>query len=240
MTSLLPLPMDDVAGTQPVAALAAYAQPLLDAIARDAREQGSGREDGSAVGLIEVLARIALALQSADPAQLRRQAGWWGRLLGRDVERQGEADALQPQLGVLLVQAEDRARALQACAVQRQNAMAAAEQAVIALEHWIHAGSLQLPGLSTTEQQAVLAQRLDHLRRLAALQRSEALQWQLLQAQDDALLARFRRIADVLLPAWKQAVLARQAQDQTLRNQQAAQLQAQIAAEVASAQARLR
>ncbi len=240
MTAVLPLPVDYVAGTQTVSALSEYAQPLLDAIARHARGQGSASEDGSAAGLIEVLARIALALQSADPAQLRRQAGWWGRLLGRDVERQRDADALQPQLGVLLVQAEDRARALQACAVQRQTAMAAAEQAAIALEHWIDAGSLQLPSLSATEQHAVFAQRLDHLRRLAALQRSEAVQWQLLQAQDDALLARFRRIADVLLPAWKQAALARQAQDQTRRNQQAAQLQAQIAAEVASAQARLR
>jgi fused signal recognition particle receptor len=124
--------------------------------------------------------------------------------------------------------------------VQRQTAIVAAEQAAIALEQWIDAGCLQLPSLSATEQHAVFAQRLDHLRRLAALQRSEAVQWQLLQAQDDALLARFRRIADVLLPAWKQAALARQAQDQAQRNQQAAQLQAQIAAEVASAQARLR
>ncbi|WP_312237736.1 hypothetical protein [Stenotrophomonas sp.] len=240
MTAPLPLPVDHVAGTQTVAALAAYAQPLLDAIARQAQGQGSASEDGSAAGLIEALARIVLALQSAEPAQLRRQAGWWGRLLGRDVERQRDADALQPQLGVLLVQAEDRARALQARAVQRQTAMAAADQATLALERWIEVGSLQLPRLSATDQHAVFAQRLDHLRRLAALQRSEAAQWQLLQAQDDALLARFRRIADVLLPAWKQAALARQAQDQTQRNQQAAQLQAQIVAEVASAQARLR
>ncbi len=240
MTVPLPAPAQLDGDTRTVAALAAYAQPLLDAVARHAQGQGSGSEDGSAAGLIEVLARIALALQSADPAQLRRRAGWWGRLLGRDVERQRDADALQPQLGVLLVQAEDRARALQARAMQRQSAIAAAEQAAVALEHWIDAGSLQLPSLPDTEQHAVFAQRLDHLRRLAALQRSEGGQWQLLQAQDDALLARFRRIADVLLPAWRQAALARQAQDQTRHNQQAAALQAQIAAEVASAQARLR
>lgn len=240
MTAPLPAPVDCVADTQTVAALAAYAQPLLDAIARHAPGQGSGSEDGSAAGLIQALARIALALQSADPAQLRRQAGWWGRLLGRDVERQRDADALQPQLGVLLVQAEDAARGLQARALQRHAAITAAEQAAIALERWIDAGTPQLPALSVEDRRAVFAQRLDHLRRLAALQRSEAAQWQLLQAQDEALLARFRRIADILLPAWKQAALARQSQDQARHNQHAAQLQAQIAAEVASAQARLR
>lgn len=237
----LPLPPAPPPVDQPpsLATLAAYAQPLLQAIDQRAGGQGAV-EEGGAAALIEALARIALALQSADPARLRRQTGWWGRLLGRDVERQLDADALQPRLGVLLVQADDSAGRLQTQAAQREATLAAGEQAVTALEQWIDAGAAQLSGLPVGEAQAVFAQRLDHLRRLAALQRNEAAQWRLLQAQDDALLLRFRRITEVLLPAWKQAALTRQAQDQAARNQQAAQLQAQIAAEVASAQARLR
>ncbi|MFH7391197.1 hypothetical protein, partial [Pseudomonas syringae group genomosp. 7] len=47
-------------------------------------------------------------------------------------------------------------------------------------------------------------------RRLAALHRVEAGQWQLLQDQDTLLLQRFARIHDVLLPAWRQATLADQ------------------------------
>lgn len=237
-TTLPPPPAAAQAGAQPVAALAAYGQPLLQAIAQQAGGQGAAGPS-SAGELIAALASIALALQSADPARLRRQTGWWGRLLGRDVERQLDADALQPQLGVLLVRAQDSAVRLQAGSAQRQGAIATSEQAAWVLEQWIAAGGALLPALADAQAQAVLAQRLDHLRRLAALQRSEAAQWQLLQAQDEALLARFRRIAEVLLPAWKQAALARHAQDQAARDRQAAQLQAQIADEVAAAQARL-
>lgn len=237
----LPLPPAPPPAAPPpsLATLAAYAQPLLQAIAQRAGGQDAA-EEGGAAALIEALARIALALQSADPARLRRQTGWWGRLLGRDVERQLDADALQPRLGVLLVQADDSAGRLQAHAAQREATIAAGEQAALMLEQWIDAGAAQLSCLPAGDAQAVFARRLDHLRRLAALQRNETAQWRLLQAQDDALLVRFRRITEVLLPAWKQAALTRQAQDQAARNQQAAQLQAQIAAEVASAQARLR
>lgn len=240
MNTTLPAPV--ALDTPQAATLASYGDPLLRAIARRADAQGALHEGGAA-GLIDALARLALALQAADPASLRRQAGWWGRLLGRDVERQRDADALQPQLGVLLLQAEACAARVQAAAAQRQAAVATSEQAAAALQQWVDAGSQALPGLPGGDGgalQGVLAQRLDHLRRLAALQRNEAAQWQLLLAQDEALLARFRRIADILLPAWRQATLARHVKDQAQRSQRAAQLQAEIAAEVASAQARLR
>lgn len=231
----LPPPPATVAAD--AAELARYGDVLLQAMAaREAARPGADAAAGQ--GLIALLAQIARTLQSADPGQLRRQTGWWGRLLGRDVEQQQDGDAWRPRLGVLLVQAEDCARALQGQGAPRQAALDHAREGALALDTWALAGAQQGSALSDGLQ-AILAQRIDHLRRLAALQQTEAAQWQLLLAQDQALLARFRRIADILLPAWQQAVLARQADGQRQRDAQAAQLQAQIAAEVASAQARL-
>ncbi|WP_421571065.1 hypothetical protein [Stenotrophomonas sp. PD6] len=231
----LPAPPATVAAD--AGGLARYGDVLLQAMAaRDAARPAADAAAGQ--GLIALLAQIARTLQSADPGQLRRQTGWWGRLLGRDVEHQQDGDAWRPRLGLLLVQAEDCARAVQGQGALRAVAVAHAHQGALALDAWAAAAAAQMPGLSEGLQ-AVLAQRVDHLRRLALLQQTEAAQWQLLQAQDEALLARFRRIADILLPAWQQAVLARQADGQRQRDVQATQLQAQIAAEVASAQARL-
>jgi len=218
-----------------VAALAAYGSPLLQVLGEPAPLQaGSGGE-----GLVAALARIALALQAGDPARLRRQESWWGRLLGRDVARQAQAQELQAQLGLLALQAREQAQGLAQRAQQREQAIIDNDAAAAALEAWATFGAAQLAMLEGAAQ-AALAPRVDHLQRLATLRRIEGGQWQLLQEQDEALLRRFVRIHDVLLPAWRQAALARQAQAQAAQATQAATLQAQIDDEVAAAQARLR
>lgn len=89
--------------TVDVAALADYGAPLLQALAR--RETPLPPDAGER--LVAALARIALALQAGNPAQIRQQEGWWGRLLGRDVAREAEGHALQSQLGVLALQARE-------------------------------------------------------------------------------------------------------------------------------------
>lgn len=193
---------------------------------------------GAGQPLLDVLAQLAVVLQSATPGGVRRNTSWWGRLLGRDIERELDAQDWQPRLGVLLAQADAAARSVHAQRSMDQAAQATALEAAQALEHWADAGTAQVP-LLASHLQPVLAQRVDHLRRLAALQRVEAGQRQLLLEQDTALLARSQRITETLLPAWRQAVLAHRAGDQQQRNQQAAQLHAQISTELAAAQARL-
>ena len=225
---VLPPPAD-------VAALAAYGAPLLQVLAAPAVVPA----DTGGERLVAALARIALALQAGDPVRLRRQAGWWGRLLGRDVAREAQAQALQAQLGVLALQAREQAQALAQRVQQRAQAIIDNDAAASALDAWAGFGSTRLPGLADAAR-AALAPRVDHLHRLATLRRIEGAQWQLLQAQDEALLQRFARIHDVLLPAWRQAALARLAQEQAAHAGHAAQLQAQIDDEVAAAQARLR
>ena len=234
MTPQAPLPSPMLPDTADVAVLANYGAPLLQVLAqRAARLPPVAGE-----GLVAALARIALALQAANPAQIRRQEGWWGRLLGRDVDREAQGHALQSQLGVLALQAREQAQHLQQHLQRRTMAIIEHSEAAAALEGWAELAASRLTPLDVAGQ-AALSQRLDHLRRLAALRRLEASQWQLLQDQDYVLLQRFARIHDVLLPAWRQAALAGQAAAGAALAGKAATLHAQIDDEVAAAQARL-
>lgn len=224
----------------PVAAdalgLSRYGASLLDALGQGATPPVG--HDPAAARLLAVLTELGTVVQSANPAAARRRVSWWGRLLGRDVEQELDAHDSQSRLGVLLVQAEAAAQGIRAQLAQQAAAQERAADAAITLDAWADAGQMQMTALAAPLQD-VLAQRLDHLRRLAALQQVEAGQWQLLREQNAALLARSQRITETLLPAWRQTVLARRAGDQQQRDQQAAQLLAQISAEVDSAQARL-
>lgn len=217
-----------------IAVLADYGAPLLQALAQRAAPLPSVAGEG----LVTALARIALALQAGNPAQIRRQEGWWGRLLGRDLDREAEGRALQSQLGVLSLQAREQAQHLQQHRQARALAIAERAEAATALDAWAELGASRLEQCDAAGQ-AALSPRLDHLRRLAALHRVEAAQWQLLQDQDRMLLQRFARIHDVLLPAWRQAALAEQTAAGAALAGKAATLHAQIDDEVAAAQARL-
>lgn len=236
-TPALPeLPAPPATITADARALSRYGETLLQAMVP---EPGAGAyEEDPRSGLVQALSRLALALQAGNPARLRRQTSWWGRLLGRDMERQAEADALQAQCGVLLLNAHTHARLLGAVVVGSAHGAAHHVHCAQALEQWADAGSALVAGLPAAVQ-GTLQQRVTHLRTLAALMRVEAGHAQLLQAEDAALLDHFQRIAEVLLPAWQQAVRARSAQGHAGQNDQAAQLLGQIRAEVASAQARL-
>lgn len=216
--------------------LSRYGASLLDAMGQGGAPPVG--HDAAAAQLLTVLEQLAAVVQAAHPAAARRRVSWWGRLLGRDVEQELDAQEGQSRLGVLLVQTEAAARGVVAQQAQQAAAQERAQDAALTLEAWADAGHAQLAALSPPLQE-VLAQRLDHLRRLAALQQVEAGQWQLLREQNAALLARSQRITETLLPAWRQTTLARRAGDQQQRDQQAAHLLAQINAEVASAQARL-
>ncbi|WP_171957233.1 hypothetical protein [Stenotrophomonas maltophilia] len=234
MTTRVPLPPPMLPDTVDVAALADYGAPLLQALAR--RETPLPPDAGER--LVAALARIALALQAGNPAQIRQQEGWWGRLLGRDVAREAEGHALQSQLGVLALQAREQAQHLQQHMQLRAMAIVEHSAAAAALDGWAELAASRLTTLDSAGQ-AALSHRLDHLRRLASLRRLEAGQWQLLQDQDNMLLQRFARIHDVLLPAWRQAAMAGQAAAGAALAGKAATLHAQIDDEVAAAQARL-
>lgn len=222
-------------------ALSRYGEALLQAIS--AQQPDPGADPGHPrADLVQALSRLALALQADNPTQLRRQTSWWGRLLGRDVERQGDAEVLQAQWGVLVFSAQQHAQQLRALGTANAQAAALDLHAAQALEQWADAASVlqpSLPGGAHDSLQHTLQQRVAHLRLLAAMKRIGAVESGLAQAQDAALLEHLQQITGTLLPAWRQAIAAGNAQAHARLQGQAAQLLAQIREHAASAQARL-
>lgn len=211
-------------------AAAAYAETLLAAVVAMRAASLAQRPDG--VGLVGELERIRQALQARDPRTIRRQAGMLGRLLGSDVERQAQAEMFEQQLGVTLLRAGHQAQRLEREVARQATQPGLLDDAAAMLERWIAAAELHAA-------RPAWSGRLDHLRRLALLWRGEAAQEQLLQAQMQELLARYLRIRDVLLPAWRQAALAGQANDGAQGLMRAGEVHDGIAAEIAAMQARL-
>jgi fused signal recognition particle receptor len=229
----LPEPPASPPAARDAQAASGYAAPLLEAVAQALAARAAAPDAGAA--LVQELERIQHALQARDPQRIRRDSGLLGRLLGRDLERQAEAETLQAQLGVVLLRADGHAEALQRAGQAHADMADVAEAGMAALERWIAAAPAPDPALAPA-----WSRRLDHLRRLAAAWRLEAAQWRLLQQQGDDLLQRYRHIREVLLPAWRQAATAPQAArggDQTAR---AAQAQRHILAELQAMRARLR
>ncbi|WDS36467.1 hypothetical protein [Pseudoxanthomonas sp.] len=189
--------------------------------------------------LVEQMQQIALALQARDPVGIRRRTGLFGRLLGRDMEAQLQAEQLAGQLGVLLVRADALATHLQAMAIGAEDLAAQATDSALAIDDWVAAGS-QAQGSADDAWCAALSRRLDHLRRMASVQRMQVAQSRIVQAQTHELLERYRRIRDILLPAWRQQAVSEAAAQLPATLQDMQRTQDEITTEVAAMQARLR
>ena len=164
--------------------------------------------------LLDALAQVRLALQAADPAAIGRQVGWWGRLWGRDVALEDHAQRLYTHLDATLLRADAAAQALAAqCDAQRAG-LAQISQAAGEIEGWAQAArelAGQASAAGNDEVSAALQRRAQHLEHVAALRRFDAAHGQGLQEQSEQLLAHYRQIAQVLLPAWRQSAQARAA-----------------------------
>lgn len=189
--------------------------------------------------LVAEMDGIRQALQAADVAAIRRSVGLIGRLLGRDVELQERAEQLAEQLDICLLRADADMRSLHGELMAQQRQAARVQVAVTAIEQWADAGAATPPAQEESIRHA-LQRRLQHLRGVAGLRRTEAGQLQLLHAQGLELIERYQRIRDVLLPLWRQQALATRAARMPARLQQAADCQARILDEVKAMQARLR
>ncbi|WP_024889705.1 hypothetical protein [Luteimonas huabeiensis] len=223
------------AGLDSVAGAARYGQAALDDLA--AVGVDAALDPAPAAALVARLESLRLAMQSADPAGLRRRVGLIGRLLGRDVALESEAGALAARLGVLLHEADRAAEALAAHAAGQANCAGRVEagcRRLAGLEAdaraWLRAAADAVPA----PLREALDGRLDHLRTVLATHELAARQLALLQEQSAGLLARYRNIRDVLLPAWRQRRLGEGAADGAQRAADAARVESEIAAEVAA------
>lgn len=235
MTRELPAP-DAGMDVGDMLAATRFGEPLLAAL-NPGSDKGEASARAGMQALIAALEQLRLAIQAGQPATIRRRSGLFGRLLGRDVEIQLQAEQLAQQLGVLLIRTDALATTLAAQAATRS--VEAPQIAVDAIERWIAAGQTWL-GRGGQAWNAALAQRLDHLRRLTALHRLDVERLTLLDAQVQDLLARYGRIRDVLLPAWRQQASVQATRDDADRHVAVRQAEHDIAAEVLALQSRLR
>ncbi len=233
---LLPVPPQPALAADDPLAVAGYGSELLVAVERLI---GPPVVAGAASALVLEMDNIRLAMQARDGRQIRRSVGLLGRLLGRDVEAQVQAEQLAGQLDVCLLRADGQVQALRQELAHYLRQVASVELAVAAIDDWAVAGESATAPVDSVAQ-AALQRRLLHLRGLARLRQTEAEQLRLLHGQGAELIERYQRIRDVLLPLWRQQVLAERAAQMPGTLAQAADAQARILDEVTAMQARLR
>ncbi|MNV49030.1 hypothetical protein D3C71_1409680 [compost metagenome] len=239
----LPLPPTPAVALDDPLAVARYGAPLLAVV----EERASAVDDDHAAArLVAEMDNIHQAMRAHDAGAIRRSVGLLGRLLGRDVEAQAQAERLAGQLDVCLLRADGIVAELQKALPEREQQAMHTAEAVNAIDAWAEAGERLLQDAATPSGAesaltvAALQRRLHHLRGVARLRALEASQLQLLHAQGVELLERYQRIRDVLLPLWRQQMLASKAAGMSARLATAADAQARILAEVEAMQARLR
>ncbi len=233
--SAAPVDLDDTL------AVVAYGSDAIDA-ALDARLTDALADTGAAT-LVARLRDLHRAMQAGKPREIRRATGLLGRLLGRDVEAEAEAEALQQRLGVLIADADRSAAGLRTHATRQQalqqelaQGIASIVRSIKAARDWLdcHAGAG-----ATHPSHDRLEHRLDQLATVLATWQIGAQQLQLLHRQHLDLLARYQRIRDVLLPAWRQQALADATAAGAQHASAAADAQGAIESEVAAMAATL-
>lgn len=178
-------------------------------------------DHAAAAALVARLDELRRALQADDPRSSRRGVGLFGRLMGHDVQAESEAAGLRARMGTLVVAADRSAEALEARGAVLQGLQDEAAASVAGLgaviaraRDWLDAHPEAGASADGTAPQGILPpragleRRLEQLATVQATRELGARQLALLRAQDLELLARYRRIRDVLLPAWRQQALA--------------------------------
>lgn len=199
-------PVQAQAPTTPMAA-AGYAQPWVSMLLGMPPVPSSSP---AALALVAELEQLQLALLADDPRAHQRRVGWWGRLLGRDVQAQAQARQLAAGIAAVISRADAQARALVTDIAGQQLLADTLAQAGPALEGWLLAASRfnQQAVLEPPIAQALQA-RLLHLQRLALIAAQSQQQWLQLAAAGQALLQRYAALRDVLLPALRQQAALR-------------------------------
>ncbi|KLI98855.1 hypothetical protein [Luteimonas sp. FCS-9] len=216
---------------------AAMAHGAAALAALDAIDVAAALDAGAAAMLVERLRAVHLAMRADDPRALRRKAGLLGRLFGRDLALQAEADALAARLGVLL---RDADRAADALAAHVDGQRACLDRLEAALDALRRAAADHRPPVDDDDAVRLARERrLQHLLDVDAAHALGARQLALLHAQGLALLARYRNIRDVLVPAWRQRALGAGTVDGVAQAAAASAIEADIAAELAGMAATL-
>ncbi len=179
-------PAMDSAGSTPGADLLAQ----VDLGAVDARLSAL-----PTAALLAELEAIVTAIDNTDPARRRRRAGFFGRLMGRDLVAAAQPDQAETRVRLHLQSAQALAQTL-----ERQ----AAELVPVAADLREHGAQLHALIATHLSSDAASTRRMQHLAAVAATWDTAVAQIDLMREHAGHLLARHAQVRDVLVPAWRQ------------------------------------
>lgn len=149
--------------------------------------------------LLTELHRVVAAIESMDPARRRRRAGFFGRLLGRDLVAQAQPDPVETRVRLHLSSARTVADDLLAQSDELAPLAARLRELAQRLRDCI------APPLSPdTIADEGLARRRLHLAAVATTWENAAMHVDQVGAHVRHLLERHEQVRDLLVPAWRQ------------------------------------
>lgn len=195
-------------------------------------------QDGSTAALARALAELVARLGEQDPRALLQQTGWWQRFTGADIEARLRRRIAMGSNTALLAEIERQAVAVRRSVDALEALLRGHDGLSTQLQVYIDAGLQflqQQPADSSNDDDPLRLDRpVERLQRrltnLTALQGSHAMsrmQLQLARRNAIELLDRYTETVEILLPIWRQTILALQNTDNASVQMVASAAQAQ-------------
>jgi len=182
----------------------------------DALEEFSNLlEAGAVSALAEKLGEVVAKLADADPQQLVQKSSWFGRLLGREVERQLVYQVARKTLDEVLEEAESLAQRVRDTLKALDDVLASHASEVERLRIYLQAGREFLDenpqagvaaagALDFDRPRERFARKLANLTTLLLSHEMSVTQLRLTRTQAVHILDRFSETESVLVPVWRQ------------------------------------
>lgn len=161
-------------------------------------------ERRASAALLEELAGIAQAPETADPHGSGRRGGIVGRLLGRDLAAQARAREAHDHIRIRLQLADRRAADVRAHIAELDEAIAHVLRQRVRLAEITDRGraALEAFALSASRPDA-MERRLEHLAVLVSSWDVAIAHMRLVRQYGDLLLARYAHVRDAVVPQWR-------------------------------------
>lgn len=175
-------------------------------------------ETSPVTALSETMSSVLTAMKGADPRKISKRPGWFSRLTGRDIFQEITVAVSQGDLQDLLAQAEENAERLEDFLENFDRLQNRFSEGHMTLVSQLEAGRAYLakhPGAGRPEADSIsdnprdrFERRLGNMATLAASNEMTIHQLKLAKVQAIDILDRWHEIKEVLLPVWRQNVLA--------------------------------
>lgn len=157
--------------------------------------------------LLKDLDSILETLDAADAVSAKRRAGLLGRLFGRDLVAMARVDDIDNRLRLHLAYTDAHAAGLESHLALLQGASEHLHGHIDALLEVIRRASREPDGIAHLDDTTL--RWLSHLDALAAAWRSTEAQLLLAISYGRSMLDRHGQVRDVLIPLWRQRIVAR-------------------------------